>query len=452
MNIIVWEYFINFMEVLLFFLFIRTKLHINTQLPHNNYFQFLFLILRFIIQCVMNHHNVSTFFSLTVACLLEMFFAFLFYEDSTITKFFWGFMYSVICMIAEYISMFIPRTFSGVSSPEILLGGELRVPYSMLYIALVAVLIFLFRSFGNKNLALTPLQKLSYLIISIAGILIGYYIMILTMRAEELQIGFSFTFSMILVNFFFIFLFLFLLVYIYQLGYSKKINIRLLEEQKLYKLEELEYNNLIQTTETLREMKHDINIHLDVMHALAIEGNNAELLSYIQNYHHSLEQTHHLLSTGNTAIDCILSSKIHTAKQLGIEVDFSVISPPSFPIDALSLSSLLGNLWNNALEACQRLKKANPTSYSYIRFYIKPFQQMVLIHIENTFDGKLKMDVEHYISLKTGSDHGIGLKRIYHITKKANGIVQIDTGNNIFKVHIMLPMKEVSNENENNNS
>ena len=74
-------------------------------------------------------------------------------------------------------------------------------------------------------------------------------------------------------------------------------------------LEELEYKTLIHTTESLREIKHDIDIHLDVIGSLSASGNLGELQSYIESYHHSLAQTHHLLSTGNTAIDCILSSK-----------------------------------------------------------------------------------------------------------------------------------------------
>lgn len=244
-----------------------------------------------------------------------------------------------------------------------------------------------------------------------------------------------------------------LLLYIYQLGYSKEINIRLLEEQKLLKLEETEYQNLIQSTERLREMKHDINIHLDVIQSLVTNENKAALLSYIREYHLALEETHHLISTGNTSIDCILSSKIHEAQKSGIEVEFSIVAPEIFPLDALSLSSLLGNLWNNALEACHRLWKVLPDMCPYILFYIKPFHSMILIHIENTFDGILKMNPDQtYASTKDCADNGIGLKRIYDIIEKADGIIQIDTNNNIFSVHIMIPMKEVSDENENNHS
>ena len=452
-NISIWEYFINFMEILLFYLFIIQKLHPNNRMQYLFPLQFSFLPARFFLQCVMNTYNFSAITTLIVSCVLEITFALLFFKDSTIVKVFWGFMYSIICMIAEYISMFIPQTFSGISTPEILLGGFLRVPFSMLYIMLIAIFVFLLHNFDNKEIILSPIQKMIYLGITFGGIFIGYYIMILTMKAEKLHYDDSFIFSMILINLFVIVLFLFLILYIYRLGDLNRKIIALMEAQKLHKLEELEYQNLIKTTESLRTMKHDMNIHLDVIQSLVNSGNTTELLLYIKNYQHSLEETHHLISTGNNAIDCILSSKIQEAKKQGIQVDFSVLVPQPFPLSSLSLSSLLGNLWNNALEACQRLKDTQPDSCPYIRFYIKPFQHMILIHIENPFDGILITDSEqNYLSVKDNHNHGIGLKRIHSIVSDADGNIQIDTINNIFTVHIMIPMKEILNETKYNNT
>ncbi len=451
-NTSIWEYFINFMELLLFYIFICTKLHVTDTLKHRIPLQFSFLSARFVILCIMNFWNVTSIVTLSTCCILEVLFALLFYSDSAITKIFWGFMYSVICIVAETITFFIPLTFSGASSLELLVGGALRIPISILYLALIAVFIFLFHNAGYQKISLSLPQKVGYFFISMSGLSIGHYILILTVKSEEKFHDSSFTSSMVLVNICFIMLFLFLLLYIYQLGYSREVNMILQKMQKMHELEELEYQNLIQTTESLREMKHDIETHLDVIQSLAANGRSNDLLSYIQDYHHSIEQTHHLLSTGNTAIDCILSSKICNAEKLGIPVEFSVIAPQEFPLDAILLSSLLGNLWNNAIEACHRLSEAASDREPFIQFYIKPFQHMVLIHIENSFDGVLKVKNKTYASTKGGAEHGIGLKRVADIVESADGIIQITPSDSIFRVHIMIPMKEVSHDDENSDS
>lgn len=386
-----------------------------------------------------------------ISCVLDIVFALLFYNDILVMRIFWGAMYSIICLISEYITIFVPQTFSNVTSLELLFGGALRMPFTLLYIALIAVLVFFFRCISNKEIQLTTIQNFSYFVISLAGILIGHYIMLLTLESEEQFHNPDFTFKLVLVNLVFLILFLFLLLYIYQLGYSKAVNAILLEQQKIYELEEMEYKTLIHTTKTLREMKHDIDIHLDVIQSLLASGNLDDLQSYIDSYHHSLAHTHQLLSTGNTAIDCILSNKIASAHKLNIKTDFSVLVPSNFPLDALSLSSLLGNMWNNALEACQRLRNAQPSITPYIHFYIKPFQHMIVIHMENNYDKVIHQN-DNYLSMKKGTSHGMGLKRMENIISGAEGIFQINSENHVFTLHIMIPQKETTNETNDFNS
>lgn len=104
---------------------------------------------------------------------------------------------------------------------------------------------------------------------------------------------------------------------------------------------------------------------------------------------------------------------------------------------------MLGNIWNNAIEAGERLLASNPAEQPYIYFYIKPYQNMILIHIENNFDGVIKGKIdEEILSTKPRTEHGLGLKRVKEIVEKAGGMLQIASENNIFSVHIMLPDKE----------
>jgi len=451
MIFLLWEFFINFIEIFLFFIFIHTKLHIRKNCSHIRLKQIIILSLQFFILCVLNYFDLLSILTVFISCVLDIVFTLLFYNDILVMRIFWGSMYSIICLISEYITIFVPQTFSNVTSLELLFGGALRMPFTLLYIALIAVLVFFFRCISNKEIQLTTIQKFSYFVISLTGILIGHYIMLLTLESEEQFHNPDFTFRLVLVNLVFLILFLFLLLHIYQLGYSKAVNAILLEQQKIYELEEMEYKTLINTTKTLREMKHDINIHLDVIQSLLASGNLDDLQSYIDSYHHSLAHTHQLLSTGNTAIDCILSNKIASAHKLNIKTDFSVLVPSNFPLDALSLSSLLGNMWNNALEACQRLQNAQPSITPYIHFYIKPFQQMIVIHMENNYDKVIHQN-DNYLSMKKGTSHGMGLKRMENIISGAEGIFQINSENHVFTLHIMIPQKETTNETKDFNS
>lgn len=398
----IWEYIVNFLELALFIIFIHKKLRIRANYKHQAVLMFLFVSFQFAVLCTLNKMGISSYSTLMSSCVLDIGYAVLFYRDSIIRRIFWGFSYSIICLVAEQISFFIPVTLYKGASLELLLGGTLRKPYTMLYLAMIAVFVLLFHSIGNKDISLSPFQKVAYIFIAISGLAIGHYILRLTLESVDKFGDSSFSARLSLVDLFFIILFLVLMLYIYQLGYSKEENIRLLEEQKIYELERTEFNSLSETTERLRKMKHDMQIYVDAINVLAKDKKWDELIAYTEQYHNTLATTQSAIATGNIAIDCILTAKLDYAEKHGIKTEYSIMAPENFPLDSVELSSILGNIWNNSIEAGERLIISDPTEHPYIYFYIKPYQNMILIHIENNYDGVIKGSIDgDILSVKT---------------------------------------------------
>ena len=439
----IWEYIVNFLELALFIIFIHKKLRIRANYKHQAVLMFLFVSFQFAVLCTLNKMGISSYSTLMSSCVLDIGYAVLFYRDSIIRRIFWGFSYSIICLVAEQISFFIPVTLYKGASLELLLGGTLRKPYTMLYLAMIAVFVLLFHSIGNKDISLSPFQKVAYIFIAISGLAIGHYILRLTLESVDKFGDSSFSARLSLVDLFFIIFFLVLMLYIYQLGYSKEENIRLLEEQKIYELERTEFNSLSETTERLRKMKHDMQIYVDAINVLAKDKKWDELIAYTEQYHNTLATTQSAIATGNIAIDCILTAKLDYAEKHGIKTEYSIMAPENFPLDSVELSSILGNIWNNSIEAGERLIISDPTEHPYIYFYIKPYQNMILIHIENNYDGVIKGSIDgDILSVKQGKEHGLGIRLVKELVEKADGVLQITSDNKIFSVHIMIPDKE----------
>lgn len=438
-----WEYIVNFLELALFLIFIHTKLHIRANYKHQAVWMFLFVSIQFAVLCTLNKMGISSYVTLISSCVLDIVYAILFYRDNLILRIFWGFSYSIICLVAEQITFFIPVTLYKGASLELLSGGELRKSYTMLYLAMIAIFVLLFHYIGNKDISLSSFQKVAYICIAISGLVIGHYILRLTLESVDKFDDSSFSARLSLINLFFIVLFLALMLYIYLLGYSKEENIRLLEEQKIYELERTEFNSLSETTERLRKMKHDMQIYVDAINVLAKDKKWDELIAYTEQYHNTLTTTQSAIATGNIAIDCILTAKLDYAEKHGIKTEYSIMAPENFPLDSVELSSILGNIWNNSIEAGERLIISNPTEHPYIYFYIKPYQNMILIHIENNYDGVIKCSIDgDILSVKRGKEHGLGIRRVKELVEKADGVLQITSDNKIFSVHIMIPDKE----------
>lgn len=141
-NYILWEYFINFLEVVLFYILMQSKLTSKKDCAHIQTKQFIYLLLRWLILCVLNMTDFSSMVILAISYIIEISFALIFYDDAFLIRFFWGSMYTIISLVADYLTLFIPQTFSHITSPDLLMGGALRMPFSLLYIALTTVLGF----------------------------------------------------------------------------------------------------------------------------------------------------------------------------------------------------------------------------------------------------------------------------------------------------------------------
>ena len=346
-------------------------------------------------------------------------------------------------MVVEYITLMVPHVIGKIPLEYMLIGGAQRIPISLTYVTLIAVLVFLFVHLFSKSIHLSWFQKVTYTILSIIGIAISHYNLILLLSFSQNPTLKDDLNHLILVNVFFLIMLLSLLVYIYLLGKSKEENIRYLKQEKLHELEEQQYNILLSTTNSLRTMKHDIKQHLSVIKMLSENQEFQKLQEYVNSYCQELEKTNLLLSTGNTAIDCLVSSKLSLARQLNIPTNHSIMIPSEIPMDDISLSSVIGNLLDNAIENSLRSMNTTEDFTPWIHFYIKPFQNMIILHVENKFDGLLKLDSnQKFLSLKAEGNHGLGLNRVSELVLENNGIMTISTEQQIFSVHIILPQKE----------
>lgn len=439
----IWEIFIIFLELVLFYIFIYSKLTLRTRLLSTYIKQGIYLVLQIFATYLCNHNMISSIYTILLSFLLNVIFLKVFFIESCFFILFWSVIYALICIIAEYITMTIPQFFSHLTLDKILLGGNMRIPFTFIYISLIAVFVFLFINVFNKKIYLSNLQKIIYIILAFFGISISHYILVVTIQFSQNSYLTKYINSLIIINMCFITMFLAMLVYIYQLGISKEQSIKYLNIKKQYELEEQQYNILLNTTNSLREIKHDTKHHLDVIKTMAQQNKLKELQNYISDYNNSLEKTNYLISTGNTAVDCIVSLKLALAKQNDINIKYSIMLPEPFPIDNISLSSLLGNILDNAVEGCTRSKLNDENFKPWIYFYIKPFQNMVIIHSENNFYGNINItNDKKIISSKNNKNHGLGLKRISDIVSQSNGIFKYLLENNIFTIHIIIPLKE----------
>ena len=213
--------------------------------------------------------------------------------------------------------------------------------------------------------------------------------------------------------------------------------------QKQYEKSMLDYQNRMLSQEmeevktiykTMRGWRHDYHNHMQSVKAYLAEENTAGAQAYLDRLETDLDQVRLLFDTGNLNVDAILNAKISLALEREIPCHYKATIPKQLSVSDIDLCVILGNLIDNAMEACETL-----TSDRFIRLYIGVFKQQLYISVANaTAEVVRKMDDE-YITHKRGN-HGHGLLRINREVEKYGGYINRKNEPGIFVTEIMLPL------------
>ena len=221
----------------------------------------------------------------------------------------------------------------------------------------------------------------------------------------------------------------------------KKKNERRLEDfqDSVLKKQRDEVQNIYQT---MRAWRHDYHNHIQSIKAMRAMGKDSDLSDYLDNLEKDLDSIDIAIRTGNVGLDAILSSKVSIARKNFIEVNCTAKVPEELKITDVHLCAIVGNLMDNAIEACEKIPAGTNASESasrFIRIYIGLFKNQLYISITNSTNRKKRLRVTELITSKIG-EHGFGLRRIDKLVDKYDGYVKRSNEPGVFATEIMLPL------------
>lgn len=188
-----------------------------------------------------------------------------------------------------------------------------------------------------------------------------------------------------------------------------------------------------------RGWRHDYHNHIQTMKAYLSMGKLSELGQYLNELEEDLTTVDTVIKTGNVMIDAILNNKISMAKHKGIAVEAKAIVPSKFETDIteVDISIILGNLMDNAMEACMKLDEEEQR---FIRVYIDVLKGQLYIYVMNAAANDMKRVGNRYVTTKDSRYHGLGLFRIDKVVEKYKGYLDRQHEEGVFATEIMLPL------------
>lgn len=187
-----------------------------------------------------------------------------------------------------------------------------------------------------------------------------------------------------------------------------------------------------------RGWRHDYRNHIQTMKAYLDMGKYQELSDYLDQLNADLSSVDTVIKTGNVMIDAILNSKISVARAKQIRVEAKAIVPQQLSVAEVDLCVILGNLLDNAIEACLRITEE---SQRFIRIYIDVLQGQLYLYVLNATAGKLRQQGGTYLSTKTAREHGYGLMRMDRVVEKYHGYLDRQDEDGVFATEVLLPLE-----------
>ena len=215
--------------------------------------------------------------------------------------------------------------------------------------------------------------------------------------------------------------------------FSKQIDKRIAAYQR--ELIETHYREVENMYRQIRGWRHVYRNHIQMMKVLAANGDMDALKVYLDELDTDLNTVDTVVKTGNPMADAILNSKISLARSRNIPTQVDAHIPVKLKMSELDLCCIIGNLFDNAMEASMAL----PEEKRLIRVYMDMKGTQLYISFTNFTAAKKLSKVGRGFKTSKGEGHGFGLVRIDDIVSRYDGYLSRNSEDGAFTTEILIP-------------
>lgn len=167
-----------------------------------------------------------------------------------------------------------------------------------------------------------------------------------------------------------------------------------------------------------RKMTHDFRAHLVALAELLERDNTEEARRYLAELRVRTTERVLLVNSHNAAIDAVLNQKGYAGQKKGIDMRFRVSDLSPLHIPSADITVVLGNLLDNAIEACAEFPKEE--RWTDIRLFYQENEDSPLLFLVVINPSKPVKIVDGRIatSKKDTMLHGFGLRNVQDILKQ----------------------------------
>ena len=187
------------------------------------------------------------------------------------------------------------------------------------------------------------------------------------------------------------------------------------------------YQQLLEKQQETKALWHDIKKYTTAMQAVAAQNDSEQLRQIAQAAADAYERVKDISAVGNPVVDALLNQYLRSAKENQIQVLLDITIPEVLAISTLLLSVVIGNTFDNAIEACRLIAPEKRV----IHLQLRKQNRILFYSIENPY-------IDAVTQLRVRKHHGYGLKNVERAVNQNNGNFQVEKVDGNFIVQIRL--------------
>lgn len=346
--------------------------------------------------------------------------AILFYEAQIWQAIFASAAFFTLVAVVEVLAMLLIGL--QVSDTDALMqAGSARLIYVVFSnLIQIPLLILISHFFSRKENVLRILWLLTIIVIQIASIAVCYVVQY--HAADE-------NFPDYLIGLMVVLLLMNILIVFYVEALRKNEKEKYLAEltEQHYHLQIEYYQQLLEKQQETKALWHDIKKYTAAMQAVAAQNDSEQLRQIAQAAEDAYERVKDISAVGNPVVDALLNQYLRSAKENQIQVLLDITIPEVLAISTLLLSVVIGNTFDNAIEACRLIAPEKRV----IHLQLRKQNRILFYSIENPY-------IDAVTQLRVGKHHGYGLKNVERAVNQNNGNFQLEKVDGNFIVQIRL--------------
>ncbi len=210
-------------------------------------------------------------------------------------------------------------------------------------------------------------------------------------------------------------------------------NDRLRRKNHYLSMQRARYNYLCTAITETKQARHDMRHQLNAISALVNKQDWDGLTVYLSGAFENIPDAE-LTFCDHPAVDAVAGYYAELCRKNRIPYSFSFDLPAKVCVPEIDLCLVLSNLLENALEASLKieLSRRQIKAAAYLHT-----ERMILLTVENTFEGEIKRKKGVFQSTKREGD-GIGIQSVCRIAEKNGGYSSFCYENGVFCADVIL--------------